>query len=60
MGPVRVASLAVVLMLGSAGGSMAQMVVGPANSGVVQSPCPATFPIQIPCLLSGRMPGARD
>jgi hypothetical protein len=66
MAPVRVALLAVVLMLGSASGSMAQMVVGPAGApgpgqnpgGFPASPGPGTFPGQMPGASPGVMPGA--
>jgi hypothetical protein len=60
MAPVRVASLAVVLMLGSAGGSMAQMVVGPAGQGggfPGQAPPVGGFPAQIPGGFPGQGPG---
>ena len=63
MAPVRVASLAIVLMLGSASGSMGQMVVGPAgapgqNPGTFPGQGPGTFPGQSPEASPGMMPGA--
>jgi hypothetical protein len=63
MAPVRVASLAIVLMLGSASGSMGQMVVGPAgapgqNPGTFPGQGPGTFPGQSPGASPGMMPGA--
>src|ERR1700694_2549269 len=63
MAPVRVASLAIVLMLGSASGSMGQMVVGPAgapgqNPGTLPGQRPGTVPGQRPGPSRGRMPGA--
>jgi hypothetical protein len=63
MAPVRVASLAIVLMLGSGSGSMAQMVVGPAgapgpNPGAFPSQGAGTFPGQSPGGFPGQSPGA--
>lgn|GEM_PF-3580073 len=71
MAPVRVASLAIVLMLGSASGSMAQMTVGPAGApgpnpgafpsqgaGTFPGPSPGGFPGQSPGAAPGAMPGA--
>ena len=63
MAPVRVASLAIVLMLGSASGSMGQMVVGPAgapgqNPGTFPGQGQGTFPGQSPGASPGMMPGA--
>ncbi len=61
MAPVRVACLAVMLMLGSASGSMAQMVVGP-TPGQSPSPFPSqgagTFPGPSPGGFPGQSPGA--
>ena len=65
MAPVRVALLAVVLMLGSASGSMAQMTVGPAGApgpgqgpgGFPAGPGPGAFPGQMPGGSPGMMPG---
>ncbi len=63
MAPVRVASLAIVLMLGSGSGSMAQMTVGPAGApgqspGGFPGQGPGTFPSQGPGTFSGPGPGA--
>ncbi len=63
MAPVRVASLAIVLMLGSGNGSMAQMVVDPAgapgqNPGAFPSQGAGTFPGQSPGGFPGQSPGA--
>jgi hypothetical protein len=59
MAPVRVASLAIALMLGSASGSMAQMTVGPAaGPGGFPAPGAGTFPGQSPGAAPGVMPGA--
>jgi hypothetical protein len=55
MAPVRVASLAIALLLGSASASMAQMVVGPAAG---PQPGAGGFPAQGPGVFPGQMPGA--
>jgi hypothetical protein len=60
MAPVRVASLAIVLMLASAGGSMAQMVVGPTpgeSPGAFSPQGPVTLPGQGPGGFPGQGPG---
>ena len=63
MAPVRVASLAIALMLGSGSGSMAQMTVGPAGApgqspGGFPGQGPGTFPSQDPGSFPGPGPGA--
>jgi hypothetical protein len=63
MASVRVASLAIALMLGSATGSMAQMTVGPAgapgqNPGGFPGQGQGTFPGQGPGTFPGPGPGA--
>jgi hypothetical protein len=58
MSALRLASLAVGALLVSASGSMAQMVVGPTNSGGFPAQGPATFPSQMPGPGPGMMPGA--
>ncbi len=64
MAPVRVASLAIALVLASAGSVLAQMVVGPAAPGPGGFPGQGpgfpsqTFPGQMPGRAPGVMPGA--
>src|SRR5437763_3064329 len=48
MTAIRLASLAVGALLVSASGSIAQMVVGPADSGGFPAQGPATFPREMP------------
>ena len=55
MAPVRVASLVIALMLGSASGTIAQMVVGPTGAPGLG---PGTFPGQAPGGFPGQSPGA--